>query len=361
MMSKAGWYIASTNNQRNSPYIFTKKTYLGPKGNLLSFYVVTPDPTKIVRNAASARGTSVRGTERTSNPVTAEEDDRQIVDLRSLDYSGMASMMSLQLGVSVTEEAMQAVVAKNIPTRENLSGKTTVVVQSEDTLTTMTAVDRNYSTTVSNPCRHDPRTDSLLFGDQVDIENRNADTGLVVEARLTQDPDGYDSSATTDTENDEQCLEKNVEDNATDTNSTKRSFDEAMQTMITASPQRPSDLLPPLKTIDVQELSRLLASPRHQLLPQPKAVVATHLRIRPPVDIQALARVLGVKHPPVQNVVVETTAEPQEAINVCHREKEKGKSTRVSTIDVWKDILSVLWATDAVCLFTYDTNFFCTM
>jgi hypothetical protein len=61
--------------------------------------------------------------------------DGQMVEVSSLDYPGIASMMTQQLGALVSEHTMKFIISQNVMKEQNLSGRTMVLLQNEDSLT----------------------------------------------------------------------------------------------------------------------------------------------------------------------------------------------------------------------------------
>lgn len=135
MLVNAGWCLASTNNVRNSKNkIYEKCEIFDDNNKRIHYYVVT--------NAEII----VSEDNDTELNNAADDDDHQLVDVNSLDYTGIASTLAQQLGVPVSEDLLKSAFSRNIKTRANLSGRTMVLVDNEESLTTMTSVDNNSST-----------------------------------------------------------------------------------------------------------------------------------------------------------------------------------------------------------------------
>lgn len=82
------------------------------------------------------------------------EDDQHLVDVSSLDFTGMAMMMTQQLGVTVSEETLKLVMIQSVSMRPNLSGRTMVLVRNTESLTTMTSVGNNFSEEIRDSMSH---------------------------------------------------------------------------------------------------------------------------------------------------------------------------------------------------------------
>jgi hypothetical protein len=146
MLQTANWYIATTNNLRAS------KTKLYEKNNvhydedtnvLHHFYVVS----KIEESRGGGNA----------------NEDRQLVEVSSWDFHGMASLLTHRLQVTVSEDALKSVFSQTHSLRCNLSGTTMVLVQNEESMTTMTSESNNCTTSVRNMAQDDPVQHSASY------------------------------------------------------------------------------------------------------------------------------------------------------------------------------------------------------
>jgi hypothetical protein len=153
MLQHAKWYIATTNNLRKSKtktYDLNSVHY--DEDNILHhFYVVN----KIEESLGSGNAGESILYDETDGLHMAHNEDRQLIEVSSLDFHGMASILSQRLQVTVSEDALKSVFSQTHPLRRNFAGTTMVLVQNEESLTTMTSLSNNCSTSVRNMAQAD--------------------------------------------------------------------------------------------------------------------------------------------------------------------------------------------------------------
>lgn len=162
MLKQAKWCIATTNNLRNCNRLEYKGyDWYDEKNHVKNhFYVVTKRQGVVSGDDDSALNDSA-----ISNQPSLQMSDQQLVDVRSLDYTGMASTLSQQIGAPVSETALKTLILKCC--RANLSGSTMVLVQNSESMTTMTSADNN---------RASSKGAQLLDSDDEDSVNSNDDS-----------------------------------------------------------------------------------------------------------------------------------------------------------------------------------------
>lgn len=169
MLNKAGWCIGTTNNKRNSSLKYTKSV-INIGGKSVTYYIVT---------GTIAEGENI---ELLDGEVNEDEEEsnaanKKFVDLASLlDYSNIASMMTKNLGVLVTEETIQQAVLQSIKPNCKLIGTSLEINQmNEDTLTSMTPVDHNHTTSVTKMSRFTDRAANtdIDYNNELQFEEHN--------------------------------------------------------------------------------------------------------------------------------------------------------------------------------------------
>lgn len=146
MRAQAKWCIATTNNIRSSTKLIYEPLFqLCENNTSQKIYLVTSNPDTIVSNDND----NFAGNNSEFN--YDDDENRQLVDVCSLDFTNMASMMTQQLGVPVSEDTLKSVFCHNVSLRPNLSGRTMIMIPNEESLTTMTSVGNNCTRSVNDP------------------------------------------------------------------------------------------------------------------------------------------------------------------------------------------------------------------
>lgn len=206
MLAKVGWCIARTNNQRNSKLsLYTGCEYSDGINKPVIYYLMT--------SSVTSEGCEGENLHPAIDFCNDDDEEKQLVDLSLLDYSGMASMMTLLLGVEVNATTMLSVVARNVVTHENLSGRTMLLEQKEDTLTTMTPVDALFSTTIRTCAHTDPiaQQDLPFVGCQTNNMSVNEEGIEDMEGEQHYGADNNDCSTTTVSENERNDYQYNFD------------------------------------------------------------------------------------------------------------------------------------------------------
>jgi hypothetical protein len=147
MFQKMGWYIATTNNSRTSDKLKYEETvYYDDNNDNFNFYVVTKNPETFI--VSGGNESSFNDTELWNEDD--EDDVRQVVEVNSFDFPAMASILTQHFGITATPFALKSAFKQTASTQANLTGRTMLVVQNDESMTTMTSVDNNCSITIRN-------------------------------------------------------------------------------------------------------------------------------------------------------------------------------------------------------------------
>lgn len=151
IFQKQGWYIATTNNSRTSDKLkYVETVYNDDNNGAVHFYVVTKN-----QGAVIVSGGNESFTNRTGLVNDNEDDERQVVEVNSFDFPAMASILTQHFGITASAYALKSAFQQTAVARANLTGTTMLLVQNDESMTTMTSVDNNCSMTIKNPAVED--------------------------------------------------------------------------------------------------------------------------------------------------------------------------------------------------------------
>lgn len=131
----------------------------------------------------------------------ADNEDKQLIDVSSLDVPGMASMMTHQLGIPVSEHFVKSIISQNVTKKTNLSGKTMVLDQNEDSMTTMTPVDFNCSTSIRNAATVTNNCSTSITNMAPDDHSNNCPTSGDIQCGFQDSEDDSDNIVHMDCDN----------------------------------------------------------------------------------------------------------------------------------------------------------------